>query len=293
MIIDTDNYAASGIETMAFPGGEHHCKVPKIPSRVVHIFAKIRSPFDMATLQVVCDVLNRNRHEIYLFIPYMPGARQDRVTSPGSPITVGIYASMFEDIVDHVTVVDIHSEDALKVMQERIGKSKVTTISSAHMIPDLIRKSNRPFPDVIIAPDTGAIERAQQAASAFGMSQHIDVLACTKERDSATGLLSKFKVPASTLYTDEMRYLIVDDICDGGGTFVGLLEEFRKRRPKAPVDLWVTHGIFSKGLGPLSGFDNVYTTDSFRQQHPHGNVYEGEFIHTLSLLPYYLEGLTP
>lgn len=55
--------------------------------------------------------------------------------------------------------------------------------------------------------------------------------------------------------------LIVDDICDGGGTFVGLAKELRAAGATR-VYLYVTHGIFSKRL-PLEGIDHVYTTDSF------------------------------
>ncbi|RYF48025.1 MAG: phosphoribosyltransferase [Cytophagaceae bacterium] len=57
--------------------------------------------------------------------------------------------------------------------------------------------------------------------------------------------------------------LIVDDICDGGGTFIGLAAELRKLNPER-ISLAVSHGIFSKGIDPLTNWlDHVYTTDSF------------------------------
>lgn len=54
--------------------------------------------------------------------------------------------------------------------------------------------------------------------------------------------------------------LIVDDICDGGATFLKIAKEL----PNTNLYLYVTHGIFSKGLGDLSRyFIKIFSTDSF------------------------------
>jgi ribose-phosphate pyrophosphokinase len=56
--------------------------------------------------------------------------------------------------------------------------------------------------------------------------------------------------------------VIVDDICDGGGTFVGLAETIG--RPASSMRLWTTHGIYSRGLGALlDAFGMVGSTNSF------------------------------
>lgn len=107
-----------------------------------------------------------------------------------------------------------------------------------------------------------------------------------KVRDFDTGKLSGFTVPDMG---EAERILIADDICDGGGTFVGLLDKIRETS-SAPVDLYVTHGIFSKGLQILEGFDRIYTTDSFYAQ---DLPLHGTYVTTLFLLPYYLGGLRP
>jgi ribose-phosphate pyrophosphokinase len=86
---------------------------------------------------------------------------------------------------------------------------------------------------------------------------------CSKKRDPLTGHLSGFEIKNynPNPNADGQDLLIVDDICDGGGTFVGLAKELRKAGAKK-VYLYVTHGIFSKGL-PLEGIDRVFTTDSY------------------------------
>ncbi len=60
------------------------------------------------------------------------------------------------------------------------------------------------------------------------------------------------------------KYLVVDDICDGGGTFLGLADKFWKQTSISTLDLYVTHGIFSKGVRELLRmYHNVYSTDSY------------------------------
>jgi ribose-phosphate pyrophosphokinase len=57
--------------------------------------------------------------------------------------------------------------------------------------------------------------------------------------------------------------LIVDDICDGGGTFIGLAAEL-KNKNAGKLYLAVSHGIFSKGFDSLKCFDKIFTTNSFK-----------------------------
>ena len=110
----------------------------------------------------------------------------------------------------------------------------------------------------LISPDAGALKKIHKLSTALG---GVPVVVCDKERDVRTGALTGFRVFANELAG--RHCLIVDDICDGGGTFVGLAAELRKLNP-ASVSLAVSHGIFSKGLAPLtSALAQVYTTDSF------------------------------
>ena len=55
--------------------------------------------------------------------------------------------------------------------------------------------------------------------------------------------------------------LIVDDICDGGGTFSGIAQVLRANGAEK-IYLCVTHGIFSKGI-EINGIDEIFTTDSY------------------------------
>jgi ribose-phosphate pyrophosphokinase len=76
-----------------------------------------------------------------------------------------------------------------------------------------------------------------------------------------TGKLSGFKVFAESLAGKTC--FIVDDICDGGGTFIGVAEELRKLNA-VKIILVISHGIFSKGLS-LQNVDEIYCTNSYKE----------------------------
>jgi ribose-phosphate pyrophosphokinase len=75
-----------------------------------------------------------------------------------------------------------------------------------------------------------------------------------------TGQLSGFHTNIADF--EGKTCFIVDDICDGGGTFVGLAA-LLKSRHAGKIVLIVSHGIFSKGFD-LANIDAIYTTDSFK-----------------------------
>jgi len=107
------------------------------------------------------------------------------------------------------------------------------------------------------------------------------VFKAEKKRDFETGQLTGFTCEELL----EGRYLVVDDICDGGGTFRGLAAA--TGLPKENLDLWVSHGVFSGAAGELNNhYGNIFCTDS----HPgHTNPEVNASILPLaSILPEYL-----
>ena len=76
-------------------------------------------------------------------------------------------------------------------------------------------------------------------------------------------MLTGFKVYAEDLKGCDC--LIVDDICDGGGTFIGLANEL-KNKNAGKLYLAVSHGIFSRGFDDLEKcFTKIFTTDSIKK----------------------------
>jgi len=250
-IIDSDDYAACGIETMVFPGGEPHVKLPEFAGDVL-LFLKLRSWNDVGFAALVADAISRSgATSIHTFVPYFPAARQDRAPDGRAPFTLR-YTSLLlsPERQRGVIVFDPHSSVIFSMAQ----------IDRAFMPADL----DIPRPDDvvgIIAPDKGATDRAQKFHDAF--YPHSALIQCGKRRDPSSGSLSGYTMPP---LPTRGRYIIVDDICDGGGTFNLLAREF-KADPLASgskLELFVSHGIFSKGLNAIDPvIEHITTTDSW------------------------------
>lgn len=252
-VIDSDNYAASGIETFFFPGGEPHARIPENFGDAL-LFLKARTWNDVGIAMCVLNALYYQGHHksrrVWLFCPYFPGARQDR-TDYRTPVTREIYGRMLGQYVNRFYTFDLHS--SVHFAGLHIAKN---------FGPGDLAQGKSPEDFYVICPDHGALTRAQQFADDGG-SKH-PIIVCEKVRDFATGKFTSFSMPA--LPEKGAVYIIVDDICDGGGTFNLLAEAFFKDPSSegAELALYVSHGIFSKGLSAIdSRIVTICTTDSW------------------------------
>lgn len=204
-----------------------------------------RSLMTFVTAMFLVDSINQQGGWVKnLVLPYVPGARQDRINPTGDVLfTIQGVADMINARqFSRVLILDPHSPVTTKLIN-RATEYPLT----------LIAQRLWQGYGGIIAPDKGAKERAEIFAAAMGKP----ITYASKNRDVSTGRLSGFSVNVEA----GRHYLVVDDICDGGGTFIGLGEKIREQG--AFADLYVTHGIFSKGTSALSDiYRNIYTTDS-------------------------------
>jgi ribose-phosphate pyrophosphokinase len=179
-------------------------------------------------------------------IPYIPGGRQDRLKWEGDWLfTLKYVAKLINDAgFDRVITVDPHSL-ATTALIDRLHVAEVNVKYNFGNIGY----------DGVIAADAGGVKRASAVADAIG----VPVYFARKYRDPETNQLSGFALDD---LPSNSHYLVVDDICDAGGTFVGLGEVIAENG--ATTDLFVTHGIFSKNaVGRLEKFYNkIYSTDS-------------------------------
>ena len=273
MILNLDkNFSPFGNEkiinfqSFTFSGGEPHIKIQSDfdTNEAVTIAHRLNSFNDLGLLCVTVDALRRMDVKIInLFIPYFPAARQDRVMIPGEPLSVKVYADILNAMnLNRVTVFDAHSE----VTPALVNNCEV--IPNHKFIAEVLKTIGSNVK--LISPDGGALKKIYKVSEFLG---GIEVVECSKSRDVKTGKLSGFKV-----YNDDLQginCLIVDDICDGGGTFIGLAEELKKKNA-GKLFLAVSHGIFNKGFDDLKCFDGIFTTDSFRN-------FEGEEVSQIKL----------
>lgn len=244
-------------KTFDFPDGQPHFKLETIDDSgfsCVNIETAIRTPHDLFQVMLASGVLrNSGFSEIRLDIRYLMGARMDRAISVREPFTLALVAQMINSCgFSRVRILDAHSEVATKLIRNSVNVLPFKVVEQV--------RNTLGYPVIPVCPDKGA----QKRTLALGQGA---TLFCEKVREESTGKLSGFKIEdASCLRKEhpsiweEANFLIIDDICDGGGTFTGLAKVLREAGAKK-VFLYVTHGIFSKGL-PLEGIDHVYTTNS-------------------------------
>ena len=112
----------------------------------------------------------------------------------------------------------------------------------------------------LVSPDAGALKKIYKLAK----QTKLPVIEASKIRDVKTGEITGTKIDFNNVDTYyrtsgtgklvKPLFIIVDDICDGGRTFIELAKEIRKVYGReCNIQLVVTHGIFSKGLSVFSG----------------------------------------
>lgn len=272
----------SPLQAFHFPGGEAHIKGVEDPTKYVYQLADMRgaSADNLVMLAMWANAVDSRDEKKVLLLPYLPGARADR----GAPFGASVYAQLINRLhCDHVITLDPHSP----VMPGLIRN--LTVFPVTRIIKKEIQRGDSdsgPHPYVgVIAPDKGAVERATAAGRAMG----VPVYRAEKSRDFETGKLSGYHLVDKLPETGKL--LVTDDICDGGGTFQ-LLADAAQVGPER-LDLWVSHGIFSKGFsGLLSRFGRIYTTDSWRG-HSFGDTLEETpaAVTIFPVLPYLTTGI--
>jgi len=152
-----------------------------------------------------------------------------------------------------VVCVDPHSD----VMPALIDRLKVIPVENVvEYVLSKVPVSYAGF----IAPDVGASKKVWRVAHHLGRPMY----QASKHRDMKTGRLSAFNCEE---LPPNGRLLMVDDICDGGGTFMGEATYMKDRFGIGPdrLDLYVTHGVFSgdKVEDLHTFFGKVLTTNSY------------------------------
>jgi len=250
-----------------FPGGERNVKITVKEEYedyyngddvVISIQCMFKNSDDIIDLLLVNNAL-RNMYgtsvPIYLHIKYFPFARQDRVMTEGEPFALQVFADLIKSCNFHeVTTWDAHS-DVLAGMFPS-GKLKIAPQHELmHLILDdrLYDLKEEKKTAVLISPDAGALKKIYKLAKEL----EIGVVEAKKVRDVATGEITRTEINVDEFRADDEAW-IIDDICDGGRTFIELAKVIRAGGYQGKLRLFVTHGIFSKGLDGFTDFDSVH-----------------------------------
>lgn len=254
VIVDHERY---DVNFHKFAGGEVHVNIANVPKKghYLTVFAYIRSNDDLMLLLLLTDALKRNSYKrCILHMPYIPYARQDRVCAEGDAFSLKVFVDILsttKSFYNELVVCDPHSQVSLGLLYEHfyvdvIGQYLYFTETFNRV------KLRKIIPDyTVVAPDKGATHKAKEVSAVLSAK----MIQAYKERDPSNGRIFNTYINENTI---SGNFLIVDDICDGGATFIELAKVL-KNKGADKVMLHVTHGIFSKGKQVLhdNGIDYI------------------------------------
>lgn len=252
------------IEFKTFAGGERNVRIgSNAPVSLEHnitsvgiltVHAHMDSPQDPLDLLLLIDAFNRmgrgtgHKVEKTLYLPYIPYARQDRVMVNGEPLSSALFGKLINLCgFDEVIVCDPHSD----VAPSHINNVR---IYQQHELALKILGEGFFKDAVIVAPDAGAVKKVTKLAQIVG---HETVGVGAKQRNLVTNEITN--TTYSGPIVEGKRVIMIDDICDGGRTFIELGKVLRQGGAKEIV-LYTTHGIYSYGADVFAGvIDEVYS----------------------------------
>lgn len=266
------------IEFLQFSGGERHIQLQAELLNQLQTNTQIRATLhnsnDVMDYLLLENVLLQQDTRLSVEIPYFPYARQDRICAQGQAFSLDLMTRLlnsnsekFAGQRQKIVVWDCHSPVTLELLRKNTCFQKVINIEPIEIIqhsPALIQILSADN-SVLVCPDAGAIQRTQAIANGINpqRQQAIEVIHCKKQRDPSTGKITTTAVNSPDL--TGKTAVITDDICDGGATFMGIARQLRSLNCQNII-LYVTHGIFSKGLTVFDGLvDQVFTSNSLPQ----------------------------
>lgn len=174
-------------------------------------------------------------------IPYLPYARQDK-----DIMNTSCWALHFlcECVIGNseLHTFDVHNP----AFFDKYPNIKLVNTLPAQNITDIVEREGI---DLLLLPDKGAAARYSQLSAK-------EFIVADKTREESTGRITGIVVPP---FNKGASILAVDDLCDGGRTFIELAKAIEQYEP-AKLILYVSHGIFSQGLEALaSHYDQIYT----------------------------------
>src|SRR6478672_6959816 len=222
------------IKVQKFSDGEMNVEFQEsIRGQFVFLVQSTYAPADnLMELLLMIDAARRaSANKIIAVIPYYGYARQDRKDRPRVAIGSKLIANMLTAAgADRIITMDLHAPQIQAYFDIPVDHLD----SSAVFIPYItqLRLENLTF----AAPDVGATNRIREIASYF----EADMVICDKHRKRANEIASMQVIGD----VDGKDIVLIDDICDTGGTLVksaALLKEKGARSVRALI----THPVLS------------------------------------------------
>lgn len=189
------------------------------------IDARLESANDIMELFMVTDAIRtfEPKADIELQIPYVPYARQDRVMQEGEALGIVVMARLINaQKYSNIVIWDAHSDVTPALLHNSRNihpKDLVRPVFTGQASNTYISNENT----ILVAPDAGSIKKVSAVAKEYSMP----MVRADKHRDVKTGQITETIVYSE--HVGDKDFLIIDDICDGGRTFIELAAKLREK----------------------------------------------------------------
>ncbi|MEZ7844788.1 MAG: ribose-phosphate pyrophosphokinase [Rhodospirillales bacterium] len=208
---------------------------------------------NLMELLVTIDALRRSSaRRITAVIPYFGYARQDRKSSPRTPISAKLVANLITEAgADRVLTLDLHAGQIQ-------GFFDIPT-DNLYGAPVMRRDIEERYAGqelVIVSPDVGGVVRARSLAKRLGAD-----LAIIDKRRERAGASEVMNIIGNV---EGRACILVDDIVDSAGTLCNAAVALKEEGGKS-VTAYVTHGVLSGGAVArvsASPMERLVITDS-------------------------------
>jgi len=188
---------------------------------------------NLMQLLIMMDALKRaSARRITAVIPYFGYARQDRKTDGRTPISAKLVANLISAAgADRVLTVDLHAGQ----IQGFFDIPTDNLFGSPVMVDDIKERFGKDKL-IVVSPDVGGVVRARSLAKRLDA----DLAIVDKRRPEA----GKSEVMNIIGDVNGKRCIMLDDMCDSGGTLANAAAALKEHGAKS-VSAYVTHGVLS------------------------------------------------
>lgn len=283
-LIDSNTQEEIEYVTSTFPSGEDYVKIIDVEkvAKATDLEIQLLSASSVMVMKAIllgdaCSkLLDDGCFELTLYAPYLPYGRQDRVCKQGESSSLCKFMQLISTTFHRLKTVEPHNLTKTLLAAKTAGIELVgTSYNNKYMKLAYVSSENNDLKltldttlprltrTIVISPDAGAKDRL---VTRFGEAC---VVSFNKKRtrmdDKGTEIVI---VPEDDVEERLAKYdygMVIDDICDGGATFLGLANLIKSLKGDIELDLVITHGIFSKGRKGLEDllnrYNNIYVAD--------------------------------
>lgn len=210
-----------------FPDGQQSINIDQAihENDVIELSSRL-SNFKDLELIICANMALRNLgvRKINLYVPFFLGARSDRKFTEGG---INYLKDVICPIINSqkfksVTILDAHSDviEACIKNYKKIDNIKLVKFA----LIDIDNKNGARENLYLVSPDAGALKKVYNVAEHFKIE---NLIIANKHRDIKTGKIVRTDVPGLTQEPGRRNFVIVDDICDGGRTFLEIAKTIR------------------------------------------------------------------